>query len=222
MYKVIATDIDATITDNSRKIITEVVEVFRRLSARGIHIVLVSGNVAPVMFAYQNFLGIKDPSVAENGGIVLHRGNLYKYFTSEIPYRAYLHLRKRGVRGVRSLTDKWRETSIVLQRCDPEEIKKELKNWEVRIETTGYGTHIMNKEQSKLFGLERVLEILNCDMDEVIAFGDSENDVDMIKSAGLGVAVANAWEVVKESADIIAKKPYGYGVVEVLKEVEMI
>jgi len=222
VYKVVATDVDATITDRYRRIIPEVIEAFRKLISKGVHIVLISGNVAPVMFAYQNFLGIKDPAVAENGGIVLHRGNLYKYFTKEIPYRAYLHLKEKGVRGIRSLTDKWRETSIVIQRCDPEEVKNSLRGWNVRIETTGYGTHIMNREQSKLFGLKRVLEILNCDLDEVIAFGDSENDVEMIKSSGLGVAVANAWDVVKENADKVAKKPYGYGVVEVLKEVGMI
>lgn len=39
----------------------------------------------------------------------------------------------------------------------------------------------------------------------VIAVGDSDNDISMIKKAGLGVAVANAWPEVKEIADFVTE-----------------
>lgn len=221
-YKLVATDIDGTITDESRRIIPEVIEVFRKLISKGIHIVLISGNTAPVIYGYQNIIGIKDPCVGENGGIVVHRETIYKYFTKELPYKAYLYLKEKNVKGLRALSDRWRETSIVIQGCDPEEVKHHLKGWEVRVETTGYGTHIMNKDQSKLFGLERILEFLEVDRDEVIAFGDSENDVEMLRYVGLGVAVANAWECVKSSSHMVSKNPYGYGVIEVIKEVGLL
>ena len=41
--------------------------------------------------------------------------------------------------------------------------------------------------------------------EEVVAVGDSPNDVDMIEWAGLGVAMGNAPEKVKSSADLVAK-----------------
>jgi hypothetical protein len=41
-------------------------------------------------------------------------------------------------------------------------------------------------------------------MEQCIAFGDNENDIPMIKAAGLGIAMANADEVVRKSADRVA------------------
>lgn len=41
-------------------------------------------------------------------------------------------------------------------------------------------------------------------VEEVIAMGDSENDIAMIKTAGLGIAVGNAMDTVKLSADFVA------------------
>ncbi|MGK7578001.1 HAD hydrolase family protein, partial [Salmonella enterica] len=40
-------------------------------------------------------------------------------------------------------------------------------------------------------------------MDQVIAFGDNFNDLSMLKSAGLGVAMGNAVDEVKACADLV-------------------
>ncbi len=40
--------------------------------------------------------------------------------------------------------------------------------------------------------------------EEIMALGDSGNDVEMIRAAGLGVAMGNAIPAVKEAADEIA------------------
>ena len=42
------------------------------------------------------------------------------------------------------------------------------------------------------------------DISQAIAMGDSENDIEMIKAAGLGIAVGNAMPNVKQSADFVA------------------
>ena len=39
--------------------------------------------------------------------------------------------------------------------------------------------------------------------EETMSFGDNFNDIDMIRYAGLGVAMGNATDEVKEAADII-------------------
>ena len=39
--------------------------------------------------------------------------------------------------------------------------------------------------------------------EEIIAFGDGENDIGMLQLAGIGVAMGNAEEVVKQNADYI-------------------
>jgi hydroxymethylpyrimidine pyrophosphatase-like HAD family hydrolase len=38
---------------------------------------------------------------------------------------------------------------------------------------------------------------------EVIAFGDAENDIPMLRAAGMGVAMGNAAQPVKDAADLI-------------------
>lgn len=39
--------------------------------------------------------------------------------------------------------------------------------------------------------------------EEIMAFGDNFNDIDMIRYAGLGVAMGNAADEVKQAADIV-------------------
>ncbi|MDE7463750.1 MAG: Cof-type HAD-IIB family hydrolase, partial [Clostridiales bacterium] len=56
------------------------------------------------------------------------------------------------------------------------------------------------------------------DMSEVIAFGDSFNDIPMIKAAGLGVAMGNAREPIKLVADIVADTNNNDGVAKIIEE----
>lgn len=223
MIKVIATDIDGTITDLQRRINIEVLSAFRKAEGKGIKIILVSGNVLPVTLAYKTFIGTSGPIIAENGGILLFNNQIYKYFEIEPIMEIYSYLKKYMPEAKRILTDRWRETSIALEASlDIQEIKKILSNFNVRIETTGYGIHLAAKEQNKFFGLQKALELMKISAEEVVAFGDSENDVDMIKNVGLGVAVGNAFEIVKKNAKIVAEKNGGEGVVEILKKLKII
>lgn len=57
------------------------------------------------------------------------------------------------------------------------------------------------------------------ELDEVVAFGDSVNDIDMIKMVGLGVAVGNARAELKEVADYVTKSNDEDGVAEVIEKI---
>lgn len=52
-------------------------------------------------------------------------------------------------------------------------------------------------------GLARLAEMLEIPLSEVIAVGDSANDLLMIQAAGLGVGVANATDDVRPSCDVV-------------------
>ena len=41
-------------------------------------------------------------------------------------------------------------------------------------------------------------------MEDTMAVGDSENDLDIVKAAGIGVAMGNAQQFLKDSADFIS------------------
>jgi Cof subfamily protein (haloacid dehalogenase superfamily) len=62
---------------------------------------------------------------------------------------------------------------------------------------------IMNKEASKLTALKYLLERLNVKREEAIAIGDHFNDREMIRYAGMGVAMGNAPDEVKAAADYV-------------------
>lgn len=70
---------------------------------------------------------------------------------------------------------------------------------------------------TKALALEDVTRTLGLDRAEVIAVGDNENDVAMLRWAGIGVAVRNASEAAKAASDYLTNEPAGDGVVELLR-----
>jgi len=71
----------------------------------------------------------------------------------------------------------------------------------------------VDKNVDKSHALAEVLKQMNLKMDEVMAFGDSQNDLGMIKAAKIGVAMGNANEIVKDAADYITKTNDDDGIV---------
>ena len=55
--------------------------------------------------------------------------------------------------------------------------------------------------------------------EEVMAIGDAPNDLSMIEWAGVGVAIGNAYEVVKEKADLVVSDHNHDGVAEAIAKV---
>ena len=66
--------------------------------------------------------------------------------------------------------------------------------------------------------LKYLCESLNITPDEVIAIGDEANDIPMLLYAGLGVAMGNAKDEVKKSANYITLTNDENGVGEVIKK----
>jgi len=62
---------------------------------------------------------------------------------------------------------------------------------------------ITSVEATKGQALQHLGELQNIRLDEIVAIGDSYNDIDMLQLAGMGVAMANAPAAVKEAADVI-------------------
>jgi len=71
---------------------------------------------------------------------------------------------------------------------------------------------------SKAAALQWLCEKLAVDPAEVVAFGDGENDKEMLSLAGLGVAMGNAHPACKEAADVIIGTCAEDGVAEYLEQ----
>lgn len=66
-----------------------------------------------------------------------------------------------------------------------------------------YYCEILNKKASKGQAVQRLATLLNISQQEVMAIGDHPNDYDMVQYAGIGVAMGNAVEEVKNIAEYI-------------------
>ena len=71
---------------------------------------------------------------------------------------------------------------------------------------------------SKATGLRKALEHYGLTAEDAYAFGDGVNDIDMLTFAGTGVAMGNAIDLVKESADIVCPPINENGLATILRE----
>lgn len=93
--------------------------------------------------------------------------------------------------------------------ADMEELEqawKELEQYEdlVLVSSLGYNIEINAVGVDKGRGLMELGELLGIRPEEIMACGDGDNDIGMLKKAGLGIAMGNADENVKAAADYVA------------------
>ena len=65
--------------------------------------------------------------------------------------------------------------------------------------------------------MEHLCQRLGIDMERVMAFGDNFNDIEMLKKAGVGIAVASARQEVKKAADKVIDGYENDGVLREMK-----
>jgi len=94
-------------------------------------------------------------------------------------------------------------------------VKDMLKNSEAFILTLA--EEIAPKGCTKGLGMIKVLNDLGLDTSNACAFGDSNNDLDMLQKAGLGIAMGNSTESVKKVADYLTDTVTNDGITKVLK-----
>lgn len=114
--------------------------------------------------------------------------------------------------------------------CQANKIVAELSDYETALEIANknhcrlqsyrgenwYG--FLPETAGKVQAIQELAKILNISLNEIVAFGDDKNDMEMLKMCGIGVAVNNAIPSVKEIADSIALSNDENGVAEWLDE----
>lgn len=83
----------------------------------------------------------------------------------------------------------------------PDKLKKNM----YVVQTEPFFIEMMNKQASKGKTLRELADQLNLTKDNVMALGDQGNDLTMVDYAGLGVAMGNAIDEVKNAAQFITK-----------------
>ncbi len=89
----------------------------------------------------------------------------------------------------------------------------------VRAVSSGYGCiDILQDGIHKAWGLVELLKRWNLKPEQIMAFGDSENDIEMLELAGISYAMENAEDRVKEIATEVAPANSQAGVYQVLED----
>lgn len=101
-----------------------------------------------------------------------------------------------------------------------EEVVKILKKYpDMNVISGGMrNIEVTKKGVSKASGLKWLGDYLGIGTEEMIAFGDSGNDLEMLKTAGVGVAMGNAEKEVKAVADFVTRKNTENGIVFALEK----
>jgi hypothetical protein len=222
VLKALLTDIDGTITDSSRRLNTGAIEVIRSLVDQGVEVVLASGNTSCFMDALCKMIGTQGTFIAENGGVfrVGYTGTLRIKGDQTLCRKALEivqdYYRDQGKELV-LFSPTYRFADLAFARTvDPDEVKKILMTSTVKVIDTGYAIHLQSPGIDKGTALEALAKEMNMAPSDFIAIGDSLNDIQMLKNAGIGVTVANAHPDVKAVAEFVAEKEYGNGFVEII------
>lgn len=85
-----------------------------------------------------------------------------------------------------------------------------------------YAVDIIAEGGGKKKGIQAFLEQNGIRREETIAFGDGENDVDMLRFAGIGVAMGNADPCVKEAADYVTESVDEDGIFRALEAFDLL
>lgn len=98
------------------------------------------------------------------------------------------------------------------------EIKKRLPDGFDLLVYENSFCELINKNTNKATGIGEVIKYYEASMDDTLAMGESLNDLDMIKASGIGIAMGNASDPVKEAADYVTDDVKKNGVYNSLKK----
>jgi phosphoglycolate phosphatase len=221
--RAVACDVDGTITDRKRRVSTAAIACIRGLVEQGVEVVLASGNTACFLDALARAFGTSGTIIAENGGVyrIGFSGDLRIMGDRSVSTRAYRVLdeyyRGKGV-ALELFGEKYRFSDVAFARTVPlEEVRRVMRHQGVKVLDTGFAIHLQPEGISKGLALRKLAADLGIPVEEFLAVGDSENDLEMIEAAWIGVAVANARDVVKAASDYVAEKGDGDGFVEAVE-----
>ena len=79
---------------------------------------------------------------------------------------------------------------------------------------------ILSKGIDKGFLIPKMAEIFGTTVEKTVAVGDFDNDIGMLRSAGVGVAVANAIPEAKAAADYVTVSNQDHAIAAIIRDIE--
>jgi hydroxymethylpyrimidine pyrophosphatase-like HAD family hydrolase len=212
-YLALATDYDGTLAHHDR-VEPSTLEALVRLRASGRTLILVTGRELEDLMRIFPRLDLFDRVVTENGALLYRPADRSEAVFGQRPPESFLEaLRARRVSPLsvgRVIVATWQPHGAAVV----DTIRRSKLDRQAIFNKRA--VMILPSGVNKASGLAAALEELKLAPANVVAVGDAENDHDFLSLCGLGVAVSNAIESLKERADLVTRRDQGAGVVEVI------
>lgn len=209
----LATDYDGTLAHHGR-VDASTVDALARLKASGRKLLMVTGRELPDLQSVFDRLDLFDLVVAENGSLLYFpKGREERLVATAPPPELVAALEARGVAPLsvgRGIVATWEpnETAVL------EAIRELGLEWQI-IFNKG-AVMVLPPGVNKATGLAAELSAMGLSALNVVAIGDAENDHAFLTACGCSVAVANALDAVKQTADLVTAADHGAGVIEAI------
>ena len=159
------------------------------------------------------------------GGAFVERG-------ADADFVAEMTMYSHNMRLVDSLAEQGPTTDVLMywSRVDEGDLARAVALLDaatgpaVNVVDSGFGggfgyLDVVQPGVSKATGIRVLMDSFGIDASEVMAFGDAGNDAEMLRLAGVGVAMGNASDELKSIADLVCDPCEEQGVLKVLEEV---
>lgn len=152
------------------------------------------------------------------------KNSYYKYHS--IKKLSYLDIEIKDVLAFLETSPKLKHLSLEVKDSKiyelEEKLNKEFSDLKFVVMQDSLATHkwidVLCKNVSKYNAISFLSKLINIPNKDIIAFGDGLNDIDMISKCGIGVAMENALEEVKEKAKYVTLSCDNEGIINFLKE----
>lgn len=203
----LAVDFDGTIRSPGGGVSGDLLAQLASLRRTGVKVILVTGRALFDLKALVD-VGVFDSVVVENGAIVIVGDERRSLAPTE------WEAQRESLLGLFGSTG--HEEVIVSLRREAETQVRELLKGTVRIELNKEAMMLVPWNVTKASGLLAALDWLKVDAKNVMAIGDAENDISMLRVGAVRVAVKNAVPALKLEADYVTTEEDGKGVSEAI------
>ncbi|MDP6234260.1 MAG: phosphoglycolate phosphatase [Candidatus Poseidoniaceae archaeon] len=214
--KIVAVDIDGTLTDTKKQLNTRALDALKRLEEHGIPVILATGNVRAITYGLWRFLKLTGPICCENGGVLWHpsferpmlQANGEEARQAAEWLSTVMELDPEGIES-----NQWRESEWCLNPDENLELIRHhlaQSDWSHLIALrTGFAIHLMEPHLSKGNGLEILFNHMGWSLEDMLCVGDAPNDLSMFEKAGWSIAVKGAFDSVMQAADVCSPHLHG-------------
>lgn len=237
-WKLIALDIDGTLLNDNHEVSEENIKAIKEAREKGVIIVLSTGRSIRTCEDIAKQLELSSYLVTVNGseiwhteGTLLERNPLhYKHIKTMWDLTNTYKTKMWAVTKDKVWRDEFPETPDAEQwlkygfDIEDDKAREEIfsilsANEELELSNSSPTNIEVNAVGiNKAVALAKVCEKEGMTMEDVIAMGDSLNDLAMIQAAGLGIAMGNAQVKVKEAADWVTDKNNEDGVAKAIRQ----